>query len=288
MRHVTVGEALHAATDRFRDVGIDDPRLEAEVLLALAMQCDRTHVIAALPDALPAAGHGRFESLVARRLTREPLAYITGVREFFGIDITCGPGALIPRPETELLVELALVEVAARAGPVRIADVGTGTAAIAIAVALGAAERHPSVVAIERSPAALALARVNIDRYAGGLVELVSGDLLEGAGAFDVVLANLPYVSEEEWRTLGPEVREWEPREALVGGRRGTEVIERLLTSAPAHLAPGGVLAVEIGSMQAQAVLHSARDAFGEATISVVRDLAGLDRAVVVRPERRA
>jgi release factor glutamine methyltransferase len=276
----TVGEALHEAASRLAKIS-DDPRLEADVLMAHAMRIDRAHLLARLHDPLDAAMPRDFEALLARRLAREPLAYIVGVREFYGIEIACGPGALIPRPESELLVDVALDAVRER-GARRIADVGTGAGAIAVAIAVHA--RDVRVTAIEWSALALSVARRNVEAHGvAERVELREGDLVEGTGEFDVIVANLPYVSEAEWEGLAPEIREHEPREALVGGARGTEVIERLIAMAPAHIVAGGVAAVEIGDTQGEAVVAAVRGAFREGECSVMKDLAGLDRVVVVR-----
>jgi release factor glutamine methyltransferase len=279
---MTVAEIVHEAAGLLRDAGIEDERLEAEVLLAHAMGIDRTHLLAGLQTDAPAAARGAFDAMLARRLRHEPLAYIIGRREFYGLDIDCAPGALIPRPETEMLVDITLAEIAARGAGLRIADAGTGSGAIAVVICA----RSPGarVVAIEVSEQALAVARENV-RRAGleGRIELRRGDLLEGAGVFDVIVANLPYVSVDDWAMLAPEIRDHEPREALVGGPRGTEVIERLLATAPAHLARGGVLAAEIGDTQGASLLAAAQRCFPGAQVCVKKDLAGRDRVLEVR-----
>lgn len=278
----SIARTLDAAAVRLRAAGVGDARLEADLLLAHALGIGRAALLARLRDDLADAAAYTFDALLARRLRREPLAYITGVREFFGIEIACGPGVLVPRPETELLVEIAVAEAARRGGVVRIADVGTGSGAIAIAIAL--ASPAARITAIDASTEALAVARGNVERFGlAGRVELRRGDLLEGTGAFDVIVANLPYVSEAEWSGLEPEVREWEPRDALVAGPTGTEAIGRLLASAPPHLAAGGVLAVEIGATQAAALTKGVEAHFPDASACVIKDLAGLDRVVVVR-----
>jgi release factor glutamine methyltransferase len=181
-----------------------------------------------------------------------------------------------------MLVEIALAEVRAR-GNRHIADVGTGTGAIAIAVALNA--RAVQVDAIDSSEAALAIARRNVEAHGiGERVKLRGGDLLAGAGRYGVVVANLPYVPDARWAELAPELRDYEPREALTVGPRGTEVIERLLAQAPAHLADGGLLALEIDETQARHLLCVATAAFGgDARVQVHRDLAGRDRVLTVR-----
>ncbi len=311
----TIAQALADAAARFTAAGIeDDARLEADVLLAHVLGVTRSRLLAMFPDVLESEQRHAFEALVARRERREPVAYITGRCEFYGLEITVAPGVLIPRPETELLVEIALDEVRRRGVGLRVADVGTGSGAVAVALCAteqraesreqsgDAAEQRAEsrgqtleagrwnlepglrVVAIDDSEGALAVARHNVEVHGvGDWVEVRSGDLLDEAGEFDVILANLPYVAESEWADLAPEVRDWEPREALVGGVRGAEVIERLLAQAPAHLAGGGVLAAEIGASQGAALSAVARECFPGAGVRVVQDLAGLDRVLVVR-----
>jgi release factor glutamine methyltransferase len=261
---------------------IDDARLEAEVMLAYALGVDRAHLLARLDDSLHPSQIARFDGLLQRRLAREPLAYVTGVREFYGIPILCSPAALIPRPATELLVDVALEAIRKRDGRARVADVGTGSGAVAVAIAANAPRER--VVAIDSSPDALRLAERNA-RQANveGRVEARPGDLLAGTEMLDVIVANLPYVTEAQWHTLAPEIRKYEPREALVGGIRGTEIIERLIEQAPQHLLAGGLLAMEIGDAQANRLLERARRAFPRATRRVLKDLAGLDRVLVVQ-----
>jgi release factor glutamine methyltransferase len=252
------------------------------VLLAHTLGIDRAHLLADLWNALSPEQTAAFDVLLARRQAREPLAYIIGHREFYGIEIVCSPAALIPRPESEMLVDLALDEAGRRRGEIRIVDVGTGSGAIAIAIAMNAPSAR--VLATDVSDATLALARPNIERHGvESRVELGKADLLDGLGVFDVIVANLPYVSERDWRSLAPELRDHEPKTALVGGETGTEIIEAMLRQAPPHLAPGGVLAAEIGDTQGAAVLRTAREAFPEAAACVMKDLAGLDRMLVVR-----
>ena len=279
---LTIAQALHVATRRLAPIAGDDARLESEVLLAHVLRAGRAHLLARLQDDLRPDVSAQIEALLARRLAREPLAYITGRREFYGIEFECTPAALIPRPETELLVELALEDLRARHAGARLADIGTGSGAIAIALAAHAPGAR--ITAIDASPAALALARRNAAR--AGVTEHINfraGDLLDGGDVFDVIVANLPYVRESDWRQLPPEIRDHEPREALVGGVEGTETIERLLAIAPAHLTADGLLAAEIGADQRDRVLAAARACFPAATVCVIKDLAALDRVLVVR-----
>ncbi len=266
-------EALTASTDALRAAGIDEPRLDAELLLAAATGWDRAH-LAAHPDAeLPAGASRRFAEMVRRRLRREPVAYILGRRGFRRLELAVDPRVLIPRPETELLVELAL-----ELCPDTVLDVGTGSGAIALAIADELPEC--AVVAADTSPAALELARENAERT--GLearVELRAGTLPPANGGFELVVANLPYVSEAEWSDLQPEVREWEPREALLAGADGLDAIRAVV---PALAGMAEVLALEVGAGQAAAA-GDILCAAGFGAIEARPDLAGIPRVVVGR-----
>jgi release factor glutamine methyltransferase len=276
----SIAEALRDAAARLAAAGVDDARIEADALLAHAIGCDRAHLLARLRDPLDAANVRAFQALIGRRMRREPLAYITGEREFYGVSIACAPDALIPRPETELLVDVALEALRGRTA-VRAADVGTGTGAVAVAIALHA----PGAVieAVDASDEALAVAARNVGRH--GLSERVrtrAGDLLAGLGLFDVIVANLPYVDAREWASLQPEVRDYEPREALVADDDGCALIERLLAQAPQHTERGATVAVEIGFAQAERIAACALSHFPAADVTVIKDLAGIDRVVRV------
>jgi release factor glutamine methyltransferase len=181
-----------------------------------------------------------------------------------------------------MLVQAALREIDARAGDTAVIDVGTGSGAIAIAIAANAPRAR--IVAIDASSTALAVAKANA--HAVGVFDRIDfrrGDLLEDAPSADVLVANLPYVSEAEWAALPPEIRDYEPRTALVGGADGTDVIRRLIAAAPPHLAPGGVLFAEIGAPQGQELLAAARARFPGADCYIEPDFAGLDRMLVLR-----
>jgi len=279
-----IAQLVHRAAAHLETAAGEDARLEAEVLLAHATGIDRAHLLARLTDEASDLTQRTFDGLIARRVAREPLAYIIGHREFYGIDLVCREGALIPRPETELLVDLALEEIERRGNALRIIDVGAGSGAIAVAIAASATGVH--VVASDTSDAALAVASKNVRRHDfESRISVHWYDLLDGAGTFDVIVANLPYVSAAEWETLQPEIRDHEPRAALVGGARGTEVIEELLEQAPQHLAPGGVLCAEIGETQAGHLLAVAGRFFPDARSYVMKDFAGKDRVLVIRRE---
>jgi len=281
---VNLAEALAAARRRLAAAGIEDADLEAEVLLRHVLGWQRHQLYAHLQDDLAPAHQAEFDALIERRCAHEPTAYIVGHKEFYGLELETAPVALIPRPETELLVEEALR--AARAGaearsPV-IVDVGCGCGAIAVALAHHLPEAV--IYALDASDEALALAARNATRL--GLSERIrflQGDLLDPLPEpVDIIIANLPYVKSGDWETLPPEIREHEPRAALDGGPTGTEVVERLLRQAPRYLRGGGVLLAEIGWDEGERVAEIARECLAEARIAVKKDLAGLDRLLVV------
>lgn len=277
----SVRDALTAAADALAAAGVETPRLDAELLLAESTGWDRAR-LAAEPDAGVPAGPAReFGAMVRRRLRREPVAYILGRKGFRSLELAVDSRVLVPRPETEMLVELAL-----ELRPNRVLDVGTGSGAIALAIA----DELPAcaVTATDTSAPALEVARANAKRL--GLVdrvEIVEGmlplDAPGSAGAsrpgerpFDLIVANLPYVAEAEWGGLEPEVAEWEPREALLGGADGLDVLR---VAIPAAAAAAPVLALEVGEGQAAAVGELLFDA-GFATIEAQPDLAGTPRVV--------
>jgi release factor glutamine methyltransferase len=278
-------EALDSAIDALRAAGIEDPRLDAELLLAEAAGWSRAALVADPAAEVPPAAGRRFGELVRRRLRREPVAYILGRKGFRNLELAVDRRVLIPRPETELLVELAL-----EVGPQSALDVGTGSGAIALALA----DELPdcAVVAADTSPAALEVARANAERL--GLAErarFVEGTL-PGEERFDLVLANLPYVAEREWPSLQPEVTQWEPREALLAGPDGLDAYRAFIPECPGHLhryaeQKTGALAVEVGEGQAPAVAELMREA-GFEEIEARRDLAGIGRVVIGRAGRGA
>jgi release factor glutamine methyltransferase len=284
----TVGDTLGAASDALLAAGIPDGRLDAEVLLAAASGRGRASLIADPSGPLPPAVSRLYGEFVRRRLRREPVAYIVGSKGFRRIELAVDRRVLVPRPETELLVEVALER-----RPGRVLDVGTGSGAIALALADELPEA--TIVAVDTSPGALEVARANAERL--GFAERVhfeAGTVPEGE-AFDLVLANLPYVAERDWAGLEPEVTDWEPREALLAGEDGLDAYRDLLapmdagpaeclrptfSDAPEALAGAAAVAVEIGEGQAVEVAELMRDA-GFAEVTVREDLAGIERVVV-------
>jgi release factor glutamine methyltransferase len=211
--------------------------------------------------------------MVRRRIAREPVAYIIGRKGFRHLELAVDPRVLIPRPETELLVEVAL-----ELAPATVLDVGTGSGAVALAVA--AELPRAAVLATDTSPAALELARENAQRL--GLADRVrfEGGTLPARGRYDVVVANLPYVSEAEWDSLEPEITRYEPRSALVAGATGLEAIDRLLGELSVGPPRAETVALEVGAGQAASVAELARRA-GFERIEARADLAGIERVVV-------
>lgn len=294
----TVDALLRDAAERLRSAGSETPRLDVEVLLANILGVDRTAVIAH-PEAPVGDGAAvRFGEAVSRREAGEPVAYVRGVKEFLGLDFAADERALIPRPETERLVELAELELAQRllAAPrpvgsprLRVADVGTGSGAVAISLAVRLRARgmldDVELLATDDSPAALELARENsVGHAVGDRIEFRGADLLPAdERPFDMVLANLPYVRSDALANL-PVATSFEPRHALDGGSDGLDVVRRLLAIVPDVLARGGTAFLEIGMDQEAAIVAAVAEMPGRWTCLVERDLAGLPR--VARLER--
>jgi release factor glutamine methyltransferase len=273
---LTVGEALAHGTRELAAAGIDTARLEAELLLARACDdCARALLYVELRRELTEEAKQAYADLLRRRARREPLAYILGHWGFRRLTLKTDRRALVPRPETEIVVERALEHLKGVEAP-KVLDVGTGTGAIALAIA----DEHPGarVTAIDISSDALALARENLDLVgADGRVRLLEHDLTEGLGPdeFDLVVSNPPYVEPEDIETLQPEVRDWEPRIALVA-HGATEAVARAATEA---LRPGGWVVLEIAENQASSVQSLLRD-LGYERLTISPDLAGRDRVI--------
>lgn len=280
MTGAEVREALGSAVDALRAAGVEDPRLDAELLLAEATGWSRAALVAEPGAEVPPAAGRSFGEMVRRRLRREPVAYILGRKGFRGIELAVDRRVLIPRPETELLVELAR-----EVEPDRVLDVGTGSGAIALAVA----DELPGceVTATDTSTGALEVARSNAERLGlADRVRFLEGTLPEGED-FDLVIANLPYVAERDWPSLQPEVTQWEPHEALLAGPDGLDAYRAFVPGCARHLhryseQMTGALAVEVGEGQALAVAELMTEAgFGE--VEIRPDLAGIERVVVGR-----
>jgi len=275
-------DLLRRAVDDLTRAGIPEARLDAEILLAEARSLSRAVLRARLDDAPDAVSEARFAARIARRMQHEPVAYIVGRQAFYGLDFAVDRRVLIPRPETELLVECALAWLAARGAAV-VADVGTGSGAIAVSLAVHAPDARIS--ALDRSPGALDVARANAARHGfAARIDFRESDLLSGAPErIDLIAANLPYITPAEWPDLARGIADYEPRMALDGGAEGLDLFRRLFAQAPANLAPGGALMLEIGWTQARAVSALAQAAFPAAAVRVRRDDADLERLVIVQ-----
>ncbi|MDT3698342.1 MAG: peptide chain release factor N(5)-glutamine methyltransferase [Thermincola sp.] len=279
MNPVTVREALAAATIRLRGGGVAAPRLDAEVLLAFVLDAARTNLYINIDKTISGPDHARYSSCVQRRLTGEPVAYITGEKEFMSLTFCVDSNVLIPRPETEVLVEEAL-----EIKPLRVVDVGTGSGAIAVSLAYYLPESL--VTATDLSSAALRIAALNAaNNSVSNRINFLHGDLLgpldhpEFFGTFDLVAANLPYIPSVEMTGLPVDVRDFEPSSALDGGFDGLMYYRSLGPSAYRLLKSKGVLLVEIGYDQS-AVMKDFLSGLGYANITVIKDLAGLERIV--------
>jgi release factor glutamine methyltransferase len=275
----TVGGALAAAVARLAAAGVAEARANAEVLLAHALGSTRTGLVLMARRPLEDEAARRYARLVDRAAAREPVHYLVGEREFWSMPLAVDARVLIPRPVTELRVETAL---RVAPGARRICDVGTGSGAVAAALAR---ERPGAAVwASDCDRGALRVARGNLGRHAAG-VRLVCADLVSAfrREAFDLVVANLPYVADADLPTLAPEVRDHEPRLALSGGPDGLAVLRRLVASVSAVLAPGGWLVVECGRGQAAGVCAALAAARGFAEPTVVRDGDGMERVIAAQ-----
>lgn len=279
---MTIRDTLRNAAARISEAGSDEATLEAEILLMHATGLDRARVYERLGDELPAEQAEAFAAYVQRRLAHEPTPYITGHKEFFALDFEVTRAALIPRAESEMLVELVLLFAQERAEALTIADIGAGSGAIAVSLAHALPGSH--VIATDVSPEALDLARRNAERHGvADRIDFRLGDVLAPLdGQVDVIVTNLPYVRTDEWRALPPELAEHEPRVAFDGGPDGLILIRRLLRDAPSRLRPGGALFAEISYEQGEAVLALVEEAFPGASSESRKDLANLDRVLCV------
>jgi len=292
MMRTSCAGLLFQAARGLAEAGVDAPRLTAEALLAHVLGITRTQLLSRPERQLSAGTLAQFQSLVSRAAQGEPLGYLTGRREFYGLDFLVDSRVLVPRPETELLVDLALSlqsPISNFQSPIsnlQLLDVGTGSGCIAIALALKLPAAR--VTAVDISPVALALARLNAERHGvSNRVTFIQGDLLANlppAGRlisnYQLLIANLPYIPSDEFRRLP--VARHEPALALDGGPDGLALIRRLLSDAPRLMDPRGRLLLEIGAAQGEAAAALARAAFPSAQVEIHQDLAGLDRIISV------
>jgi len=248
-----------------------------------ALGIQRAELYARLAEPLPSAVGDKFEALVERRLRHEPAAYILGRHEFYGVELYVDSQVLVPRPETELLVETALVFVELWFGkgqPCSIVDVGTGSGAIAIALALHLPQAR--IYATDVSSGAIDVARVNCTRHGvNGRVDLLLGDLLDPLSrSVDLIVANLPYVKDADIPQLMPEIRDFEPVAALAGGVDGLDKVRLLLAQSKGHLLPRGAVMLEIGLGQAEEAVSIAARHFPESKVDLLKDFAGIERVL--------
>ena len=279
----TVRQASVQVAATLKRHGIPNSNLEAEVLVRHALNWDRAQFYASLSESLQPATVDRIQAITNRRLTGEPLAYITGHREFYGLELCVNPAVLIPRQETELLVDAALDYARAlHTESITIADIGTGSGAIALALAANLP--NAQVFATDISTDALTVAERNRRKHRlDDCVCLLQGDLLAPLQhRVDIIVSNPPYIASDLLPSLAPEVRR-EPRQALDGGKDGMEVIRRLLRQAPSKLNARGCVLIEISPEQSAAARKTAREQFPRADISVLADLLELPRCLVVR-----
>jgi release factor glutamine methyltransferase len=275
---LSIRDLLHDAADRLAAAGVDSARTDARILLAHAMGVTREDLIAATrrPSAAETA---LFESFIVRRIAREPVAYIRGSREFWSLDFKVGPGVLVPRPETETLIEQALAVFPDRNAALSIADLGAGSGALLIAALKEFL--HARGTGFERSPQALAYAEANLARHS--LVargKIIAADWNEAEGPFDLILSNPPYIPSADIEGLDPDVRLYEPRAALDGGTDGLDAYRALAKLLPRLLKPGGLALLELGQGQVKQV----ELLFQSLTVvRVAPDLAGIPRVLVLQ-----
>lgn len=287
-KKLTIAEATKAAADHLEKEGIENARRDAELLMLYLLKVEMADLIKRGSEKMPSDLQAQYSGLVLRRLRREPLQYITGRTEFWSREFYIDPRVLVPRPESEHIVEEVLKDHSDSSIKPAIIDVGTGSGVLAIVLALEFPKAK--VYGFDVEPGALEVASINASRHnVTGRVEFTKGDLLSpaagmlGAGSVDVIVSNPPYISESEIKSLAPEVAKSEPRRALVAGPTGLEVFHRLIPQAAAVLKPGGKLYLECGARQASQV-----EAFIESEpklehLRTAKDLQGIPRIVVGR-----
>lgn len=284
---MNIRDALKRGCEVLEGAGSESPRLDAQVLLLAVLREERTVLVSHPERELASQEEQLYNQYISERALGKPVSYITGMKEFMGLEFAVNEAVLIPRPETELLVEEAVRVLNGKA--MRVLDLCTGSGAIAVSI------RHfvpqAEVTATDLSEEALKVARENAERLTAGGIRFLQGDLFEafsnlqapGSELFNLIVSNPPYIPAKVIDGLMPDVKDFEPRLALDGGTDGLDIYRRLIPQAAEHLAPGGVLLLEIGFDQGETVPDLCRQA-GLGNIAVLKDLAGLDR--VVRAER--
>ena len=280
----TILKLLHWTTDYFKRNKVSEPRPSAEVLLAHLLSKDRLFLYLNYDRPMTAEELAAFRTLVKRRLAGEPNQYITGMQEFWSLPFRVNPDVLIPRPETEVLLETVLEFLGSPDPEVRVLDLGTGSGAIAVALAreLGAV----SIVATDSSLAALRLAQENaMLNQIDSKIHFVCADMFSAFSTFSpkfsVVATNPPYVSHAEFSNLSPEIREFEPRYALDGGPDGLAAVRHIIKEAPTVLSQAGALIIEIGAKQAESIFALVEDSQHYQSYRIIKDYSGLDRVLL-------
>jgi release factor glutamine methyltransferase len=281
----TVRRALWDGVQFLRDAGIDSARLDVEVLLGYVLNAERTDIYLDMESTLNDNDEKRFQGLLMRRVKGEPIAYITGRKEFWSLDFAVTPDVLIPRPETELLVELTLENamIASARDSLKIFDIGTGSGAIAVTLAKEL--RAAQIWAVDASTAALNVAVVNARRHGvADRIQFLHGDLFEPIAdlgqSFDLIVSNPPYVSSQGIPKLPRDIRDWEPKIALDGGPDGLDCYRRIVDRAHKYLAPEGRVLLEIGEDQSKAVAELFARVAGFEAATIYQDYAGKDRVI--------
>jgi release factor glutamine methyltransferase len=282
---LTIAETITRAAQQLAEAGIPTARLDAELLLRNILSKDRAFIFTHGNDALSNGQDALFEKDVRRRITREPLQYIIGRQEFWGLDFFVAPGVLIPRPETELVVEAAIKATEGYASPL-IIDLCTGSGCIAVSLAKELSRGR--IFASDQSEKALSVARRNAQNHGvSDRIRFLEGDLfgplqeLDVRGKVDIITANPPYVKSADLDGLQPEVRDYEPEMALVAGPEGTEIADRIIRAAPEYLRKNGVLIMEMGIGQAETLMRMVSETGAYQAPEVLKDLAGIERVII-------
>ncbi len=284
---MTLIEAINSAAAKLATAGISSARLDAEVLLCYTLGKDRAWLLAHMPEEIISGHRNDFERAVGRRVLREPLQYIVGRQEFWGLEFTVTPDVLIPRPETELVIETALRAASSRDN-LRVIDLCTGSGCIAVTLAKELPQAR--IFATDVSPRALSIARSNARRHGvADRIRFFEGDLfcpleeLDINGQVDIIVSNPPYVPSGEYSALQPEVRDYEPEIALLAGPEGIEVHRRIMHEAPRFLNRYGELIMEMGLGQAGPLSRLIRELKEYSSIEILKDLAGIDRVIAAK-----
>lgn len=278
----TIGRILKWTAGYFQEKGIESPRLDAEVLLAHILKKERIYLYVHFDEPLEPSELAQYREAIKKRVRRVPVAYITGQRDFMGLTFHVTPDVLVPQPDTEILVQAAKERLEKVEGPVKFADIGTGSGAICLSLLAELPEAVASTVDI--SPAARAVAEENARELGvADRIAFYTGDLLAplAGETFDAILSNPPYIPDGDIPGLAPEVKSQEPMLALAGGRDGLDFYRRLAKDAPNLIKNGGFLAVEVGIHQADSVAKLFAAHPRVKTTSIVKDYAGIDRVVI-------